>query len=331
MKYLGLIVGFVIVCNFGILELSRAANILLDIAPIIAGNRGIEGPNDTTPNPFSFQAKYNVARSTYIYSDTITVTGISSPAPISISNGTYSIDGGGFVSFPRVVKRNQKVQIRLRSSGAFSTSTTATVNIGGLQRNFKVTTGGRLSILSNDTNFFSYSGSLLFVVGEVRNNTSQYVRFIKIGGGIISSDGQLVDADSSYTYISTLAPGEKTCFKLMFSNFDVATHYYYEEPTYFYTGAPLPKVTAYNHNGFSNETYSSYEIVGLLRNDSGRSISYVEAVGTLYNSAGEVMDCGYSYVNSTHLAVGQSSAFNINFSWNDYHDVTSYRLQVDSD
>ena len=117
----------------------------------------------------------------------------------------------------------------------------------------------------------------------------------------------------------------------MFSNTNGATYYYIEPPTYSSIGTPPPKITHHNHSGFSNETYNRYEIVRLLRNDSGHSVSYVEAVGTLYNSTGEVIDCDYAYVNSTHLTAGQSSAFNINFYWSNYSDVTSYRLQADSD
>lgn len=331
MNRLGFVVGFLLLFNFGTLELSKAGNILLGISPIIAGNRGIEGPNDTTPNPFTFQAIYNVSRSTQILSNTITVTGINSPAPISITNGFYSIDGGGFVNTPGVVRRNQKVCVRVNSSGSYSTQTLSTITIGGVQGWFIITTGGKLSLLPNGTNFFSYSGKLLFIVGEIKNNSSQYLRFIKAGGSIFSNDGKLVDADSTYTYKSTLAPGEKTCFKLMFSNTEGATHYYLEQPTYSSIGAPLPKITPYNHSGFYNQTYNRYEIVGMLRNDSGHSVSYVQPVATLYNSAGEVIGCDYTFVNSTHLAAGQSSAFKINFSWNDYHDVALYRLQVNND
>ncbi len=331
MKYLGLIVGFVIVCNFGILELSRAANILLDIAPVISGNRGINGPNDTTPNPFSFQAKYDVARSTYIYSDTITVTGISSPAPISITNGTYSIDGGGFVSHPRLVKRNQKVQIRVMSSGAFSTSTAARVNIGGIQRDFQVTTSGEISVLQNETTYLSSSSGTLYIIGEIRNNSSNYLRLVKIGGSIFNSSGQLLDADYTYSRLFTLPPGEKTCYKLRFTNTEGATHDWIEPPIYSSIGDPSPKLTVYNHSGIYDARYENYEIVGLVRNDTGQSVTYVEPVGTLYNSSGKVIDCDSSPANSSNLSPGQSSAFNINFWYfDDYQDVTSYRLQVDS-
>src|SRR5262249_35990947 len=49
---------------------------------------------DTTPDAFSFTAVTNSNLNTASTSNQITVTGITAPAPISVSGGTYSINGG---------------------------------------------------------------------------------------------------------------------------------------------------------------------------------------------------------------------------------------------
>ena len=101
----------------------------------------------TYPDTFSFTTQTGMPLSTSITSNPITVTGISSPAPISITNGEYSIstDGGGTWSaysstIPATVGVNDQVKVRQTSSPSNSTLTTATLTIGGVSGAFDVTT-----------------------------------------------------------------------------------------------------------------------------------------------------------------------------------------------
>ena len=95
---------------------------------------------DTTPDGFIFDAQTDVTLSTLITSNSITVTGINSPAPISVSNGEYAINGGSFTSSPGSVNNGNSVQVRLTSAATEGTTTTATVTIGGVNADFNVTT-----------------------------------------------------------------------------------------------------------------------------------------------------------------------------------------------
>lgn len=96
---------------------------------------------DTTPDPFSFTAQSDVALSTVITSNTITIAGINSPAPISISVGSsYSIDGGAFTSVAGTVANGQTVAVQHTSSASNSTVTTTTLTIGGVSGAFTSTT-----------------------------------------------------------------------------------------------------------------------------------------------------------------------------------------------
>jgi len=67
----------------------------------------------------------------------------------------------------------------------------------------------------------------------------------------------------------------------------------------------------------------------MVRNDHGTRVDFVSPVGTVYNAAGKVVGCDFTYVNSTDLDPGQSSSFEMTFLGRDYSDVTSYQLQVD--
>jgi hypothetical protein len=96
--------------------------------------------NDTTPDQFTFIDQTGVALNTVITSNTITVSGINTAAPISITGGTYSINGGPYTSSSGTVNNGNTVTVRQTSSGNYSTTTSATLTIGGISDTFSVTT-----------------------------------------------------------------------------------------------------------------------------------------------------------------------------------------------
>lgn len=95
---------------------------------------------DTSPDPFSFVPQTGVAPAAVATSNTITVTGIDAPTPVSIAGGTYSIGGAPYVSTTGSVSNGQTVSVRLTASPANNTLTTATLSIGGVSGTFDVTT-----------------------------------------------------------------------------------------------------------------------------------------------------------------------------------------------
>jgi len=181
-------------------------------------------------------------------------------------------------------------------------------------------------------NHFSYTSNIgyLHIIGEVRNNTDAYLRFIQITANIFDAEGRLVDTDFTFVRLNSLPPNEKTCFHISMqepSNWD----YYEFEPVTFLTGGdPPPDLTITNDSG-SVDSYKWYKIIGQVHNNQNTRVEYVKVIGTLYNNRGETIGCWYSYVNSTHLDPGQTSSFKITFYGRDYSDVVSYRLQADGD
>lgn len=95
---------------------------------------------DTTPDAFSFTAQTNVALATVIESNTITITGINSASPISITGGSYQIGSSGFTSVVGSVNNGDTVVVRLTSSSTESTAVTATLTVGGVTAYFNATT-----------------------------------------------------------------------------------------------------------------------------------------------------------------------------------------------
>jgi len=100
----------------------------------------------TVPDAFSFIDQTGAALGAQVESNTITVTAITSPSPITIVGGDYAIsaDGGGtwggWTSAAGTVSLNNQVKVRQTSSASYSTLTTATLTIGGVNGAFNVTT-----------------------------------------------------------------------------------------------------------------------------------------------------------------------------------------------
>jgi hypothetical protein len=104
---------------------------------------------DTTPAAFSFTGRTNVSPATVVTSNAIAVTGINTPAPISVSGGSYSINGGAFTSAPGTVQNGDTVRVRHTTSAALNTTTNTTLTIGGVSAVFTSVTFASNTLFSN--------------------------------------------------------------------------------------------------------------------------------------------------------------------------------------
>ena len=124
-----------VVANSAWHELSKASVMVGERSATFAAKLA-----DTSPDPFTFTAQIDIARSTIIYSNTVTITGIDMATPISISGGYYALDGGAYTSAAGTVNNGQTVRVYVMSSSAYSTVTTATLTVGDYSTMFTVTT-----------------------------------------------------------------------------------------------------------------------------------------------------------------------------------------------
>lgn len=96
---------------------------------------------DNVPAAFSFTDLVDLMISTLTESDTITVSGITTPAPISIIGGEYQINGGSWVSSSGILVNGDTVTIRRTTSGSYGTAVNATLTIGGVSDIWYISTG----------------------------------------------------------------------------------------------------------------------------------------------------------------------------------------------
>lgn len=120
---------------------STAVTSALTIGGVSANFVSTTEAQDTTPTPFSFGLINGVqALNTTLISPQVSITGINSAAPISVTNGEYSINGGAFTSANGTISNGQNVRVRQITAGTFSTQKTTTLNVGGVFANFLSTT-----------------------------------------------------------------------------------------------------------------------------------------------------------------------------------------------
>ena len=100
---------------------------------------------DIVPNPFNFTPDIQgAALNAYVNSNTITVSGINTGSPISISSGAsytqYRINGGAWTSANGTVFNGDTVQLRIQGASTYETTRATLINIGGVTDGWNVTT-----------------------------------------------------------------------------------------------------------------------------------------------------------------------------------------------
>ncbi|WP_293387686.1 Calx-beta domain-containing protein [Nevskia sp.] len=102
---------------------------------------------DTTPDSFSFPAVTGAEPGSVQTSEAITVSGINAASPISVAGGSFSINNGSYTTSKQTVTAGQTVRLRQTAATSGNRTTTATLTIGGVSADYRVTTlGPTLSI-----------------------------------------------------------------------------------------------------------------------------------------------------------------------------------------
>lgn len=119
---------------------------------------------DTTPEPFGFTAVSGAALGSVVTSNSITVSGIDSSAPIQISGGQYAVNGGGFTDVAGLVVNGDTVVVRLTAAAVGSTSRAATLTVGGVSAQFVVTTTAALDSTGSSSGGGAVDAGLLMLL-----------------------------------------------------------------------------------------------------------------------------------------------------------------------
>ncbi len=100
----------------------------------------IQNDDDDVPNEFTFGSVSGVLRNSVQTSAPVVITGINTASPITVTGGSYSINGSVFTTAPGAIINGDSVRVRVTASDRFATSTTGSVTIGGVTGTYTVTT-----------------------------------------------------------------------------------------------------------------------------------------------------------------------------------------------
>lgn len=146
---------------------------------------------DSTPDAFTFTDVTGQALSSTITSNTITVTGINVASAISITGGTYSVNGGGYASSPSTVSKDDTVTVRVTSSASYGTAVNGVLTVGGVSDTFTVTTFATVELTNTGTFQVWQVGAVAVLIGgsnasPVDNNTGTYAEINGVCSNAIS-------------------------------------------------------------------------------------------------------------------------------------------------
>ena len=110
-------------------------------------------PDDTEPNAFSFADQIDVETSSYVASEEVEITGISTEVGVSVVYGQYRIKPlggsyGDYTSEAGVLSLGATLQLRHLSSSSYLFENTSTVSVGDYSTTFSTTTKPEPSDLS---------------------------------------------------------------------------------------------------------------------------------------------------------------------------------------
>jgi hypothetical protein len=97
---------------------------------------------DNTPSAFSFTDVTGASVSTVYISNAITLAGLSDnvPVAITVTGGSYSINGGAYTTAAGTAKLGDVIRARAVSSSSGATAVNVAVTIGGVSDTYTVTT-----------------------------------------------------------------------------------------------------------------------------------------------------------------------------------------------
>ncbi|HET8883257.1 MAG TPA: choice-of-anchor D domain-containing protein [Solimonas sp.] len=121
-------------------QFSAAASVQLTIGGITGSFTVTTVAADTTPDAFSFSSAYDVMPGTTQTSNAITISGLNTNAPVTVSGGSYRINGGTFTTTPGSVVNGDTVTMRQTASASFSMTTAAILTVGGVSADYQVST-----------------------------------------------------------------------------------------------------------------------------------------------------------------------------------------------
>ena len=123
-------------------DFNTASTATLTVGELASAFSATTALQDTTPDAISFTPATDAEFGATVSSATQTISGINSPAPISIAGGQYKINDNAFTSAAGTVNAGDVVVVSVVAGDTIDIETAATITVGGEASVFNVTTVG---------------------------------------------------------------------------------------------------------------------------------------------------------------------------------------------
>ncbi|MBA3944096.1 MAG: hypothetical protein H0X37_05980 [Herpetosiphonaceae bacterium] len=185
---------------------------------------------------------------------------------------------------------------------------------------------GDVPVLSSSTYVANGSRS---IVGEVENNTSSNVEFVKIVASLYNSSGGSIGSSLNYADLDILTPGQRAPFSILISSPPAGFDHYTLQTQWTTTSLqPISCTTVLSVSDRSAGFDDARLIDGQVRNDCSSTVQFVRLVATLYDASGRVVQAGLAFSTIATLTPGQTSPFEIAIEpWN---GATRYEVQTEA-
>ncbi|MBA4285482.1 MAG: hypothetical protein C0434_08125 [Xanthomonadaceae bacterium] len=176
----------------------------------------IRNDDFTTPSPFSFPATRDAVPGSVQTSAAATISGINQPATVTVSGGSYSVNGGPFTSAPGTISNGQTLNLRQTASAAASTATTTTVTVGGVSASYSVTT----AVADTTPDAFAFPARVGVAPGTLQTSAAITVAGINQPAPIAVSAGgsYSIDGGTFTATPGTVADGQSVAVRVTAPN-----------------------------------------------------------------------------------------------------------------
>lgn len=191
-----------LVCSIGLLAGCGGGNNNAPKALVVPGT-------DATPDQFIFVDQQGVDTGVEITSAPVVITGIDTAAPVSVTNGTYSIDGGAFTDVAGTLNSGASVQVRHTSSATAGGSVTTTLQVDSVSDLFTSTTTAPAGA-DYTPDAFTFTPATAVAVSTVVTSDPTIISGMDAGTPVSVVNG-MYSVDGGLTFTSadgTLNPGD---------------------------------------------------------------------------------------------------------------------------
>jgi hypothetical protein len=150
------------------------------------------------------------------------------------------------------------------------------------------------------------------IVGQVVNDSAERIDFVEVDVTVYNASDQVVATDFTFTRLDSIAPGGSSSFELIFEDAPDHDHFTltgtFSTPSEISVGGLTVLEGVPYTDGFGDRHY-----VGEIENSSAHAIEFTEAIVTLVDAGGTVLNTDFTFTNPDTLAPGAKAPYDVTF------------------